>query len=86
MMQCKRCNKQNKSHDETQSIWKSSGVSVLGRYISYGWPRQLPLFHAIRLRVKGGLPSIVPQELLLSLKPSPPGLDHGIASWHTSGG
>ena len=32
MMQCKRCNKQNKSHDETQSIWKSSGASVSRRY------------------------------------------------------
>ena len=32
MMQCKRCNKENKSHDETQSIWKSSGASVSGRY------------------------------------------------------
>ena len=34
-MQCKwckdECNEQNKSHDETQSSWKSSGVSVSGR-------------------------------------------------------
>ena len=32
MLHCKRCNKQNKSHDETQSSWKSSEASVLGRY------------------------------------------------------
>ena len=43
-------------------------------------------FHVIRLRVKGGLLSIATQELLLALQPSPPGLDHGIATWHTSGG
>ena len=36
--------------------------------------------------LKGGLPSIVPQVLLLALQPSPPSLDHGIATWHTSGG
>ena len=34
--------------------------------------------------LKGGLLSIVTQELLLALQPSPPGLDHGIATWHTS--
>ena len=46
-----------------------------------------PLFsRAIRLRVKRGLLSITTQELLLALQPSPPGLDHGIATWHTSGG
>ena len=32
MMQCKRCNKQNKSHDKTQNSWKSSGASVSGRH------------------------------------------------------
>ena len=32
---------------------------------------------AIRLRVKRGLLSIMTQELLLALQPSPPGLDHG---------
>ena len=42
--------------------------------------------HAIRLHVKGGLLSIATQELLLALQPSPPGLDHGIATWHTSDG
>ena len=42
--------------------------------------------YAIRLRVKRGLLSIATQELLLALQPSPPGLDHGIATWHTSGG
>ena len=36
--------------------------------------------------LKGGLLSIATQELLLALHPSPPGLDHGIATWHTSGG
>ena len=36
--------------------------------------------------LKGGLLSIVTQELLLALQPSPPGLDHGITTWHTSGG
>ena len=36
--------------------------------------------------LKGGLLSIVTQELLLSLQPSPPGIYHGIATWHTSGG
>ena len=36
--------------------------------------------------LKGGLLSIATQELLLALQPSPPGLDHGIATWHTSGG
>ena len=36
--------------------------------------------------LKGGLLSITTQELLLALQPSPPGLDHGIATWHTSGG
>ena len=35
--------------------------------------------------LKGGLLSIATQELLLALQPSPPGLDHGIATWHTSG-
>ena len=44
------------------------------------------LSHAIRLPLKGGLLSIATQELLLALQPSPPGLDHGIATWHTSGG
>ena len=42
--------------------------------------------HVIRLRVKMGLLSIATQELLLALQPSPLGLDHGIATWHTSGG
>ena len=37
-------------------------------------------FHTICLRVKGGLLSITSQELLLALQPSPPGLDHGIAT------
>ena len=36
--------------------------------------------------LKGGLLSIATQELLLALQPSPPGLDHGIATWHTTGG
>ena len=36
--------------------------------------------------LKGGLLSIATQEFLLALQPSPPGLDHGIATWHTSGG
>ena len=36
--------------------------------------------------LKGGFLSIASQELLLALQPSPPGLDHGIATWHTSGG
>ena len=36
--------------------------------------------------LKGGLLSIETQELLLALQPSPLGLDHGIATWHTSGG
>ena len=36
--------------------------------------------------LKGGLLSIATQELLLALQPSPPGLDHGITTWHTSGG
>ena len=36
--------------------------------------------------LKGGLLSITNQELLLALQPSPPGLVHGIATWHTSGG
>ena len=36
--------------------------------------------------LKGGLLSIATQELLLALQPSPPGLDHGIVTWHTSGG
>ena len=43
-------------------------------------------FHTILLHVKGGLLSITTQELLLALQPSPPDLDHGIATWHTSGG
>ena len=30
--------------------------------------------------LKGGLLSIATQELLLALQPSPPGLDHGIAT------
>ena len=40
----------------------------------------------ISCALKGGLLSIATQELLLALQPSPPGLDHGIATWHTSGG
>ena len=36
--------------------------------------------------LKGGLLSSVTLELLQALLPSPPGLDHGIATWHTSGG
>lgn len=36
--------------------------------------------------LKGGLLSIATQELLLALHPSPTGLDHGIATWHTNGG
>ena len=36
--------------------------------------------------LKGGLLSIATQELLLALQPSPPSLDHSIATWHTSGG
>ena len=36
--------------------------------------------------LKGGLLSIATRELLLALQPSPPGLDHGIATWHTSDG
>ena len=36
--------------------------------------------------LKGGPLSIVPHELLLAFEPSAPGLDHGIATWHTSGG
>ena len=32
-----------------------------------------------------GLLSIATQELLLALQPSPTGLVHGIATWHTSG-
>ena len=36
--------------------------------------------------LKGGLLSIATQEVLLALQPSPPGIDHGIATWHTSGG
>ena len=35
--------------------------------------------------LKEGLLSIATQELLLALQPLPPGLDHGIATWHTSG-
>ena len=38
------------------------------------------------LRAKGDLLSIAPQELLLDSGRSPPGLDHGIATWHTSDG
>ena len=54
--------------------------------LNYGHIRRPSLFHAIRLHVKGGLLSIASQELLLTLQPSPSGLDHGIATWHTSGG
>ena len=36
--------------------------------------------------LKGGLLSIATQELLLALQPSPAGLDHDIATWHTSSG
>ena len=43
-----------------------------------------PMQFAYTLR--GGVLSIATQELLLALQPSPPGLDHGIATWHTSGG
>ena len=43
-------------------------------------------FHLICLCIKGGLLSIATQELLLALQSSPPGLVHGIATWHTSGG
>ena len=42
--------------------------------------------HALRLHVKRGLLSIASQELLLPLQPSPSSLDHGITTWHTSGG
>ena len=38
------------------------------------------------LSAKGGILSIAYQELLLTLQPSPPGLDHSTATWHTSGG
>ena len=44
------------------------------------------LFSRYACALKGGLLSIATQELLLALQPSPPGLDHGIATWHTSGG
>ena len=36
--------------------------------------------------LKGGALSIATQELLLALQLSAPGLDNGIATWHTSGG
>ena len=51
-----------------------------------GGTASLLFSRAICLRVKGGFLSIATQELLLALQPSPPGLDHGIATWHTSGG
>ena len=44
----------------------------------------LPMQFACTL--KGGLLSIATQELLLALQLPPPGLDHGIVTWHTSGG
>ena len=43
-------------------------------------PRVHPFVMQFACALKGGLLSIVTQEL------SPPGLDHGIATWHTSGG
>ena len=51
-----------------------------------GGTASLLFSRAIHLRVKGGVLSIVTQELLLALQPSPPGLDHGITTWNTSGG
>ena len=52
----------------------------------YHLPRVLPSTMQFACALKGGLLSIATQELLLALQPSPPGLDHGIATWHTSGG
>ena len=49
-------------------------------------PRQLLPFMLFSWALKGGLLSIAPQELLLALQPSTPSLDHGIVTWHTSGG
>ena len=49
-------------------------------------PRVHPFIMQFACALKGGLLSIATQELLLALQPSPPGLDHGIATWHTSGG
>ena len=46
----------------------------------------LPLLGTDRLDVKGWYLSIATHGLLLALQPSPPGLDHGIATWHTSDG
>ena len=52
----------------------------------YHLPRVHPSTMQFARALKGGLLSIATQELLLALQPSPPGLDHGIAAWHTSGG
>ena len=59
-------------------------MDAMGRIA--GSTASLLFSRAIRLRVKGGLLSIATQELLLALQPSPPGLDHDIATCHTSGG
>ena len=47
-----------------------------------------PLFSLMQIActLKGGRLSIATQGLLLALQPSPPGLVHGIATWHTSDG
>ena len=41
---------------------------------------------ANHLHVKGGVPEHRDSGLLLALQPSPSGLDHDIATWHTSDG
>ena len=46
----------------------------------------LSLTRANCLHVKWGRLSIATQGLLLALQPSPPGLVHGTATWHTSNG
>ena len=51
-----------------------------------GGTASFPSLMQFACALKGGLLSIVTQELLLALQPSPLGLDHGITTWHTSGG
>ena len=54
--------------------------------LDYRLSRDHPSIMKFPRALKGGLLSIATQELLLALQPSPPGLDHGIMTWHTSGG
>ena len=42
--------------------------------------------HADHLHIKGGVPEHHDSGLLLALQPSPSGLVHDIATWHTSDG